>query len=147
PSMTKELTTCDAIPLWRCSSQSVSAHLPPGSSHAAAEAMFGKYFRAAGAGADAAKAHMRLAARRAQRVAAATAGFAAAGVLMGAGGVGMLIAIYLVLAPALGHAGAAAIVSAAALALGVIVWFFSRRALIGPGADADRPSELELQLQ
>lgn len=108
--------------------------------------MFGRLLNAAEAGVEAADARVRLAGRSVQRMIAAAAGFVCAGVLMGAGLVGLLIAAYLALAPPLGAAGAAAVVSAGAGGLGVIVWFVSRR--IARGAPApDRPTDLELRLQ
>jgi hypothetical protein len=108
--------------------------------------MIGRLLSAAEAGAEAADARVRLAGRSVQRMIAAAAGFVCAGALMGAGLVGLLIAAYLALAPALGAAGAAAIVSAGAGGLGVIVWFVSRRLARG-GPAPDRPTDLELRLQ
>jgi hypothetical protein len=54
--------------------------------------MFSRFISAAGASADVAEAKARLAGRRAQTFAAAMAGFVAAGLLMGAGLLGLLIA-------------------------------------------------------
>lgn len=108
--------------------------------------MFAKYIRAAEAGAEAASAHVRLAGRQAQRLAAATAGFVVAGLLMGGSLIGLLVAAYLALAPSLGAAGAAASVSAAAGGLGIIVWFISRRIALGTPM-GPRVTDLELRMQ
>jgi hypothetical protein len=108
--------------------------------------MLGRLLSAVEAGAEAAEARARLAGRSVQRLLAAATGFVAAGMLMGAGLIGLLIAAHLALAPELGRAGAAAIVSAAAGGLGVIVWFVSRRLARGaPGRE--RPTDLELRVQ
>lgn len=109
--------------------------------------MFARLLSAAESGVEAAEARARLAGRSAQRLAMAMVGFVAAGLLMGAGLLGLLLAAYLAMAPALGPALAAAIVSVIAGAIGAVVWLVSRRMARGGPRPLDRPSDLELRLQ
>ncbi len=104
--------------------------------------MFDRLIMAAEAGADAIAARSQLAGRRLERLAMASAGYVAAGLLLGAALVGLLGALYLGLAPAIGPAGALALVSALAAVVGVALWLGSRR-LAESGRE--RVSEFELR--